>query len=272
MLEVNNAIDAPDSRDRKFSEYLSLEEYAQGNSLTWLEDLVKIQNQGSVGACTDFGITHISNGYNVKERYDHGETYPQLDAMKLWNEGDKIPSLQAGLKRHKKRWLISGRMIADGKTVDEMNNQVRRAIKEMGKLIYSWCSKGDRSLTRKNKILTFRTDNQFVGHCRDIVNEVEYAWEMMYKAPNSYGDKRWDKGYFYVRKLDIMRIYSKYIVIDKDDSGLFEYYKALQLAKNFIKAGKEFYKFAPADLQLWLEGLKISEKLMLRFKFTEQDL
>lgn len=270
--EINQCIDAPDTRDWKFSEFIKFQEFAQWNNLVRLEDLVKIQNQWSVWACSDFGMTHIVNWYNVKEWKDNWQQYKQLDAMIRWNNWDKVASLQGWLKRAKKEWLIDWRLRLDWNTVDEMNKQVRQALNELWKLIYTWNSNWDWTKTKTTKILQFRTDWKFVWHCWDIVKEVEYMWKLIYRCPNSYWEWRSDKWYFHLDPKDILKIYSKYVVLDHDDSNVFKYFKALQYAKESIRVLKKLYPLSDRPVQEFFEKAWVGKFLMTYYKLTDADI
>lgn len=272
LIITNDAIDVPDSRDYPFEEFLAFKEFAQGNPIPiWMEDVVKIQNQWSVWACTRFWMTHISNGYNCYERQQNGKVYDQLDAMTEWEKWDKVLTLQNALKQFKKEWLIDGYCsIKNSYPTDKMIEMVDIAI-DIWKLIYTWSLKWDRSKIGRYLEYVDRTDSKVNWHAFGLVKSVIFKGKKMYKLPNSWGDKWWDEWYFYLDPEDLPLLYTKYVVLDKDDREVFKYFEALQYAKQIVKDCKKLYWTNPPS-EVAMKIHEMADFLRQFYKFSDSEL
>lgn len=225
VKEINQCIDAPDSRDYCWENF---EEFANGKTKQRPQDDVTVQNQGSVWACTRFGIVHIVNGNNILEYKKEWYNYQQIDAMEVWLRGNQQPYLQIALKQMKDEWLIQWYVVVN------TEEQMKKAL-DMWYFIYTGSSNWDWTATKKSKIYSTRADGKFVWHAFALVWYNTTGWI----AINSYWPKWANKGYFTIPFKYTSSLYTRYAIIDKTDN--FAIFKVKEKAFTLQKLNSEFY-------------------------------
>ena len=261
----NLCLDTPDSRDYSAEDY---QEVAMG--IEWKkrpEDKVEVQNQGKEWACTRFWLTHVNNGQNIIEYEANWSEYTQIKAIDVWNRSNKVLSLQSALAQFKTEWLIEGWVRIDRYPSDKAKAiiQMKQAI-DMWNFVYTWSESWDWSKTwKKPYIYQLRTDWKIVGHAWSIVEYDDTT--QMFKAINSRWPTRWDKGYFYVPYEMIDKLFSKYCIIDKDNSDIFKNFKRKQKAKELVAMCSDFWKW---ELNSWTQTMlhNLAEQLRLEYNLS----
>ena len=209
--------DIPDKRDYLFSEYIN--GYAEWKSSKRPHKDVTVYNQGKTPACTRYAITHISNWQNINEYKNRWETYNQINPMDIWNKWNKVKTLQAWLSTMKTNGLIEWYTMVEMRDKKKMLIEMKQAI-DIWKWIYTGSPNWDWYATKRTWRHTIRKDGKFVWHAWSII---DYDDERkVFRCINSRGPNRWIwKWYFVLPYNDINKIYNKYAIIDKDDTGKF---------------------------------------------------
>jgi hypothetical protein len=215
----------PDSKDYSRT---SFEEFASGWDKQRPRDIVVVQNQWNVWACTRFGITHVVNGNNILEYSKEWLTYSQIDAMDVWNRGNKSLTLQSALKQMISEWLIE--WYVQPKTIE----QIKASI-DGWYYIYTGSSNCDWWKTKLSKVYVLRTDWKFVWHAYALVWYTDVWW----LAINSRWPTRADKWYFTIPFEYTDKLYTKYSIIDKSDN--FEQFKVKEKALALQLLNSEFF-------------------------------
>ena len=216
--DISSCDDSPDDRDYLFSEYIDW--YAE-----WLKEKerpyndIEIFNQWSVPACTRYAITHINNWQNILEYHDNWQNYDQIDPMDIWNGWNKVKTLQAAMSVMRKKELIEWYTMIEAHDKDKMLKEMKQAI-DIWQRLYTGSPNWDWYAAKRTWRHTIREDGKFVWHAFSII---DYDDERkVFRCINSRGPNRgiW-KGYFVLPYNDINKIYNKYAIIDKDDTGKF---------------------------------------------------
>ena len=226
----NYCVDTPSPKDYPAQEYIEMA-LGAGDPVNFPYKEEIVWDQWQTGACSRFGITHGNNGQNILEWIRNWLTYAQLNPMDVWNRSDKSIALLSALGQFKTEWLIVGYTavprIPSDKSAALMT--MKQAL-DLGQFIYTGSDNGNWVLTgTKPYIYTLRTDWRIVGHCWCIVGYDNAT--QLFKVINSRWPTWGDKGYFYLRFEDIDKIFTKYCLIDKDDSQIFARFKRQQKAK-----------------------------------------
>lgn len=266
IYNQTSCIDAPDNRDYPYDERVGfksiMEEAKATPNYIRDENKVTIQNQWSVGACTRFALVHLINAYNIKEYELNWEKYTQLDAMEVWNRGDKQLTLQAALKQAVSEWLIAGyTTIVKTRPLEKQIQLINEAL-DGWKLIYSGSLSCNRSKTKQTKQFTYDPTRKN-GHAHGIVKKNPFGnyFGYRYMSPNSRGASRWDKWYFHTDPADIKYRYTKYVIIDQDDSAKFKLFKAIQKAKQIKPLCSDLYALGDQVIKTYFEKIQIGKFL-----------
>lgn len=265
VLEENNCYDMPDNRDYPFDEYIEFAEWIEKKRP--YNDLI-VYNQWATPACTRYALMHIVNAQNIIEYKENWQIYEQIDPITIRTNWNKIKSLQSALSEVRRLWLIEWSAKIFYKNETELLQSMKKAI-DMWMYIYTGSSNGDWAKIKQTGIYTIRTDWKFVWHAWDIIDYDDT--KQAFKCINSYWNKRWLKWYFRLPYPMITKIYSKYPIIDKDDSWKFQIFKDKQKAKQVAKLNKELYTTAPnQDMKDTLH--ETNNKLRLYYDFTDKEL
>ena len=259
FIDQTHCIDIPDSRDFDFNEFAK--EFAEWETINNRPNQeIKLQDQKNVPACTRFALTHIVNAENINEYNKNWYKFDQLDALTLRNRWSKQLYLQSALKEFRSWGLIEWSLIIpkDKNVIESM----RKAL-NMWCYIYTWSSNWWRWNWKHPFNYIKRTDWKFVWHARDIVED--QPEQRRFKAINSRWENWWDKWYFYIPYSDIESIYSMYAIIDKDDTGKFQTFKAKEIAKQTIEANKKMYNSWDNEVKSFYEKIQIGNFLEKKY-------
>ena len=236
----NLCIDVPSSNDYDAWEF---QEMAMGTDvIKFPQDKVIVWDQWNVWACTRFWLTHLNNGQNVLEYERNWQEYKQLNPMDERNKSNKVLSLQDALTQFKTEWLIEGYVRIDRFPKDKPTAilQMKQAI-DMGHFVYTGSDNWNWQATwKKPYIYTLRTDGKIVGHAWSIIAYDDE--KQLFKVINSWWPTWGDKWYFYLPYELIDKIFSKYCIIDKDNSWVFTKFKNQQQASQLVNACSDFWK------------------------------
>lgn len=259
------AYDQPEKRDYPFQDY---DEFARSEEKVQKrpKDELKVQNQWWTPACTMYWATHIVNAMNIIEDKKLGLDRKQVDPADLWNQfcaerGNYVSwaTIQSIAVWMKKKGYISGFVTIDNwAELSVIEKQVDQAL-AMWNFIYTGSRSGDWAKIKKTGIYSERADGKFVWHARDIVIERK-EWDY-YICLNSYGEERWPlKWYFKLHRNDLKKIYSKLILIDKDDSNLFGRFEEIQKVKQAVNLLRQVHASTTLDwVKNYLEKLQMWE-------------
>lgn len=258
------ATDEPSSRDYPFSDY---EEFASANEVDKRPtNKIILQNQKSTPWCTCFALTVIVNANNINEDKKLWLSRTQIDSLTLRNkfcaerwDYSSGTSIQTMALWEKKQGLIEGFVsISNTQELDVIERQVDSAL-AMGKFIYTGSLRWDWAAIKKTWIYTERTDGITNWHSWDIVIERK-EWDY-YMCPNSYWPTRWILGwYFKLHRNDLKKIYSKLVILDKDDSHLFSRFEEIQKVKQAVALLRTVYWVTTLDwVKSYLEKIKLWE-------------
>jgi len=225
-----DAVDKSDSRDYLYADYMH--EYATGKLWPIRDTLInKIYDQfdqsSTYKACTCYWLWIINNWNNLAEYWSKWFDYEQQDPKWLrhtfqstrWYP-NKWSSLQEMMRFYKKMWLIDWYMRAN--TIEECKHAI-----DNGFLIYTWTKSCNWRETSKKKAFVYKKN--WWWHCFSIV----WYNDKWFIAANSFGTDRWDAWYFTIPYDDYKYLYSKYVIIDKDDTWTL---KNLEYQREFQKA------------------------------------
>jgi len=246
------AYDKPESRDFPFQDY---NEFARSENEIEKrpKQKMKIQNQWWTPACTIYAATHILNAMNIIEDKKLWLNRDQIDPASLrtqfcaerWDYSS-WSSIQTIANRMKKKWYISWYVTIKN---EEDNSIVERQVDSalaMWKFIYTWSAHWDRPAIQKTGEYSERADWKFVGHAWDIVIERK-DWDY-YRCLNSYWENRWPYWwYFKLHKSFLNKIYSKLLLIDKDDSNMFSRFEEIQKIKQAVALLRQVYNSTTLD-------------------------
>lgn len=205
------------------SEYDILwEEYAEGLAKGKVADKyqIKVRNQNAnadtLKGCSVYGLTAIYNGYQLREYDENWIEFEQEDPRWKWlafqaerGYPNSWASLQAVMTFFKNRKLIDGYVKCVN--AEECKNAINNWC-----LIYTWSSKCSWSATSKAK--EFMYDANWASHCFAIIDFDDTG----FIAINSFGEKRWDKGFFHINFDKYQHLFSTYAIIDHDDTWKLE--------------------------------------------------
>lgn len=246
-----------------------------GIKSAWPTDKVKVWDQGSTPACTFFSIYQLINGYNLLEDDIHEWERPQIDPIVPWNlfctERKNFTSWYS-IQWAAQKAKVAGKIewwstIPSTLLLDEQIKRMKKAL-DMTYFISTGSSNGDWTKTKKTKVYTLRTDGKFVGHGWSIVDYDDSKSSFI--ALNSRGPLRANKGYFYVPFNLVGSIYSKLVIVDKDDSWYFQKLKDRSKAMELVRDLKAMYSVLPVVQQL--AAAAMADYLRATYAFTDADL
>jgi len=234
MEDLNTASDEPDSRDWEFEHIFSTADTDVATKKEFPE--ITMFSQGYTSACTRFWLWLGNNWQNINEYEDAWAKYSEINPIVPWNRfckkrgySNKWSSLQSALKQAKDEWVIEWYLVCKTK------EQVMAAM-DMWYFIYTWSAKWRWSGTRKNGwIYIERKDNKYARHAWSAV-----AYDDKYvTAINSYWPNRWPLGGKFKVDWDtfLNRCYTKYAIVDKDDSWKLKNYRYLLEVQRAIDNG-----------------------------------
>jgi len=265
-----NCFDNPTATDYQFE----VDETLNGLNSKRPKEKIKIQNQEKTPACTFFSAYHVINGYNLLEDERQGIDRPQTNPLVPWNEFckargyyDKWYTIQWAATEAKKAGKIVGWTSIDNKSPNDVQVEKMKKALDMWYFLNTGSGNGDWSATGKTGIYTIRTDNKFVGHAWSIV-DYDSKW---FIAINSRGIRWKERWYFYVPFGLVDKIYSKLVIIDKDDSWYFEKIKNKSKAMEWVRQLKKIYGLDIPQLNKDMCG-KIATELRTIYWFTDKDL
>ena len=231
LTEYLTVVDNPSSQDYIREDYMK--EYARWISSKFDKTKVKVRDQfddpTTYKACTNYALCVVYNWYNVFEYANKWLNFEQVNPKTYWHifqnsrwRPNIWSDIQTMLKFYRKMWWIDGNMRAD--TIEWAKNAIDNWF-----LIYTWSDKFDwkKSWEQKKAVLW-----DWGWHAFSIV-WYDTKW---FIAINSFGSDWGDKGYFTVPFEYFNKLFSKNVVIDKDDTGIInelnferEYKEAIEL-------------------------------------------
>ena len=265
------ATDEPSSRDYPFDEYRKVKEenteYSEWTPSGRPREKSIVFNQYNTPACTAFSDGHIYNWNNIIENERLWENREQKNPNIFWdafclerNNFNTGTSIQTMALWYKKKLLIEWFVtITNG--VGQID-KIKRAIDawyriSTGSNNWNWTK------TKNTGIYTLRTDKKIVWHAFAIVDyEQDFFW-----AINSYGNK-WGlyEWYFKIPFTLIDKIYSKLVIIDKNDSKTFQKFKDRIRVNEIITLAKMLYNNWNSDVRKYFENIQLSKNLDILYK------
>jgi C1A family cysteine protease len=91
-------------------------------------------------------------------------------------------------------------------------------------------------------------------------------------CPNSWGTDRGEDWYFYLPYSEIKNIYTKLVIFDKDDSGLFLKIKEKSQAMEWVRQLKKIYAITQLPLNDKKLCKSLADSLRIIYWFTDKDL
>lgn len=248
-MQSDACIDSPSKKDYTLEDFPEL---LDTKSADWISNkfpdkTFTVFNQKSTPGCTRYWLWHIINAYNITEREKQWDIFTQIDPLEPWNRFcsqrwyyNTGSSLQSALDQWKKELYITWYIAV---------NDVEKAKLAIDKwlYIYTGSSNGDWTTTKKTGTYTKRTDWKFVWHAWNIIDRDSIKW---FKCTNSYWPDWGKEKWFFWLPYDMWdETYTKYIIIDKDDTGYFNMKKNIIKAKELLMTLKEFYTYSPKETQ-----------------------
>ena len=137
---------------------------------------------------------------------------------------------------------------------------MKKAI-DMWFFLSTWSAFWDRWTTKKTWVYSERADRYFVWHAWLI------CWyddkEEVFRAVNSYGDKRWPYWWYFKVPYDmIWKIYSCLPFIDRDDSHLFSRFEEIQKVKQAVELLRKVYNSTTSE---WVKSFLEKQQLGATF-------
>jgi len=228
-----DTIDTSSSEDYIYEDYMN--EYAEwltGQIWNNLKNKVydQFDQKSTYKACSCYGLGVIYNGNNLAEYSSKGFHFEQEDPKYSWQDfqsGRWIPnkgaSLQQMLSFYKKRNKIEWYMRAD--TLEWCKNALANWF-----LIYTGTKSCDWRKAWAEWRFVYKRD--WGGHCFALIG-YDKEW---FIAVNSFWTDWGDSWYFVIPYKDFEYLFSKYVIIDKDDTGILanleydrEFKKAIEL-------------------------------------------
>lgn len=213
VLTQNAIYDNPWKYDIQWEDYV---EWAKGKKFPWKKLKVRNQNayKDTVSGCWVYGLTYIYNGNQINEFEDKWIEFEQEDPRwkwytfqaERWNPWNVWSSLQECMSFFKKRWLIDWYVKCN--TIEECKNALNNWC-----WIYTWTTKCNWKQAKANK--EFAYDPNWAAHCIAIVDYDDTGFISI----NSFGEYWWDKWYFHINYDMFDNLFSKYAIVDHDDSG-----------------------------------------------------
>lgn len=259
--------DVPDKRDFPFSEFEGFIEWLPVDKKRPYNDIVKF-NQENLPACTRYALMHINNAQNFLEYKENWLPYVQIDPKDERAKWNQVKSLQAALAQAKKEWLITWYLVLDWDTPEKLIEQTRKAI-SLWMYVYTGSDNCNWSETGKTGLYTVTTKSA-VWHARPIIDFTDDA--RLFHELNSRWADWWPKWwYFDLKYEDIDKTFTRYAIIDKDDSGKFDWFKRQQKAEQFVRLAKEL-RAKETELS-HQEALNNAANAMREsYKFTDKNL
>ncbi len=231
-----DSVDLQDSRDFIYEE-IYMKDHGEGNKMGQIRDraTMKIYDQfdqkETYKACWGYGLTTIFNGNNVEEYRAKGFEFEQENPKHKRNAfqahrwyPNRGSSLQENMKFFMRKGWIEWYMKAQ--TLEGAKNAIDNWF-----LIFSWTNRCSWRKTDKAGEFVYTAD--WGGHLFPLV----WYNSKWFLVPNSFGLDRWDNGYFVVPYADHKYLYSTYVVVDKDDTGILKDLQYQREIKEAIEKG-----------------------------------
>lgn len=234
LLNQLQTFDNPDSRDYSYEKFF-MNEYWQGAvKKVWDRTKVSIWNQfddkTTYKACTVYASWILYNAYNIVEYSRFNVEFNQVDPKFKRHQFQETrwrpntgSSLQTVMRFFRSKWWIDWWLVSE--TIEWTKNAIKNWF-----LIYTGSDKCDWNATGKSKVFVYK--NNWSWHAFSLVDYND-DW---FIAVNSFGKKWWDEWYFLVPYNNFNDLYTKNVIIDKDDTGIIknlnyenEYKKAIEM-------------------------------------------
>jgi len=257
---VNNAFDAPDSRDYPYEQYK--DEFAEWETKRPYRDII-LWNQEMKPYCTRYGLRHCINAQNLLEYKEQWIEYTQVSPDTDWETGSKIKSIQSAMSDSRKRWDTELNMVIkkDANMIANMRDALSKWM-----YIYTWSNNWYWTRIKRTfnyEIIPWRTD---IWHAFLIIEDIPEKEQ--FKAVNSYGSKRADKWYFYIDYDMVDKLYTLNPIKDKVDTEKFNRIKNRENAKEMVRILKKMnYNWAD---RTWTKTQ--ADYLRKTYSFTDDDL
>jgi len=231
LTEYLTVVDNPSSQNYIRDDYMH--EYSKWVASKFNKEKIKVRDQfddsTTYKACTNYALCAVYNWYNVSEYESKWVEFEQVNPKTYWHifqnsrwRPNVWSDVQTMLKFYRKMWWIDWHM--EAKTTEWAKNAIDNWF-----VIYTWSSKFDwkKSWEQKKAVLW-----NWGWHAFSII-WYDTNW---FIAINSFGADWWDKWYFTIPYEHFDKLFSKNVVIDKDDTGIInelnferEYRKAIEL-------------------------------------------
>lgn len=211
----NAAFDEPDERDYQYGEMFGDEQENIPSVVDWSK--TRLQHQwiertpSTRMACWSFGMSAIIN-----ENSNYDRSWERTKGEELRSRQIKAPYrgsvregsyMQDNVKQALAEWFIAWYSVV--KTVDEFRDSLAKH-----RLIYTGSKKINWTKTKADSD-TIAHIGTGSAHIFAIVGYDDN--KRLFKCKNSYGDKLYDKGYFYLRYEDIGALFTAYSIVDGTD-------------------------------------------------------
>lgn len=247
LLIWQDVIDNPDPKDRLLDEFLEFADGIEEAKFVWPREYIPVPDQGNAWICSYVWLINIINWYNIIE--DINNTWQIVrDRIDPIIKDDWVRHLTTRLSNAKKvgliEWyLLIPRVWVNGMTKDQRNEKIKKALQKY--FIYTGVENVNWSKWWTDPIINFNTSLKN-WHCMWLVScdNTYHTTSNLYEFINHFSDKFWDKWYSYLKEIDIDKMMSAYIIIDKNDSGIFKLFKLKKKLEELIKAWKDSYVLA----------------------------
>jgi len=256
LLSQISCLDVPDIRDYPFIDYITKREnYIESVAVdkTRPYHAITIQDQWNIWACTFYSPTIINNGQNINEYSQNWQIYTQINPLTLWNQ-QKVHTYQIidWVKFLKNAWMIewyTSIPVCLQKDNDNRVNLFKKAI-DIGNYINTWGKGIDwgRQYSFPKECVQWTTTGFYatVSHCFNLI----WYDDTLKRFINcgSFWADWWDNWYSYISYADIWRLFSAYVIIDKDNTGSFQKIKLYQQARqDIVSNGLQYHRYDLMD-------------------------
>lgn len=275
--QLDFCIDQPDSGEYSFQEYLLERGEEWRGTKIRLEEYFKVLNQKLTPMCSYYWVIAGVNMNNIREDLDTEWQIVRDQIDPTQKPVDNIRNLFTRVNNARKEWLIewfvSIARVGDNTPTGVMTKE--RRLKEIKTAIGMWYPVITWTYNVKrthwmSPILKMGDDNGWHIFCLSWKDRAYKSTGNLLKFVNSFGKERWDEGYWYIKEEDIDKLFTCYVLIDKQDSEFFKKYKANRKVMELITKGKEVYQEAVNSKNLeavkYLEWIQLSKSLTKIYK------
>ena len=274
IIFSNVPLDRPTKQDYQF---FIPDSYWAWEPLWRPKDKIKLQDQHQTPACGCFWGYHIVNANNINEDTVNWWNREQITIMNKWNEfckerwysnhGTDLQTFAAWMKN--KLDIDGYSTISNTLSQEEQVKKIRQAL-SLWKFIYTGSQHWDWGYAWSTGIYKTRTDGKIVWHLYALVMDVPE--KQAFLCPNSWGTDRGEDWYFYLPYSEIKNIYTKLVIFDKDDSGLFLKIKEKSQAMEWVRQLKKIYAITQLPLNDKKLCKSLADSLRIIYWFTDKDL